>query len=313
MEVDGEDGRTQNQLRPLACSHNILYRAHGSASWSLRRLSSSNFFMCGNGSDILVTPKYLPPFMDRKLELKRTRTLRKQTGQIDNLLKSHLMRMRPWLNGKLEEEYEMILKRTLQSICLLTINPNTTTSIIIQVINDDGAVSFRILLEPHFIVPWLLSCAINAACVALVDAGIPTEHLAVAICCCVAKSGCVILDPTRLEEQIIIEFPLLIYYIHDTWCPFLNCVHSVLPEGSSSVQGEPIEHGIVTSVTNDIMSDGFIFHQLPLSTKNLIDGIMILNQMLVPEDNYFYSLERGRAASVRVVRVSQEELATALN
>ncbi|XP_012452447.1 exosome complex exonuclease RRP46 homolog isoform X1 [Gossypium raimondii] len=140
--------------------------------------------------------------MDRKLELKRTRTLRKQTGQIDNLLKSHLMRMRPWLNGKLEEEYEMILKRTLQSICLLTINPNTTTSIIIQVVNDDGA---------------LLSCAINAACVALVDAGIPTEHLAVAICCCVAKSGCVILDPTRLEEQIIIEFPLLIYYIHDTW------------------------------------------------------------------------------------------------
>ncbi|MBA0810604.1 hypothetical protein Gohar_002578, partial [Gossypium harknessii] len=144
MEVDGEDGRTQNQLRPLACSHNILYRAHGSAS----------------------DTKVLPPFMDRKLELKRTRTLRKQTGQIDNLLKSHLMRMRPWLNGnkealefkfhhvwvwfrysglpvrvqlviqcltrKLEEEYKMILKRTLQSICLLTINPNTTTSIIIQ-------------------------------------------------------------------------------------------------------------------------------------------------------------------------------------
>ncbi|MBA0722934.1 hypothetical protein Golax_003564 [Gossypium laxum] len=273
MEVEGEDGRTQNLLKPLACSHNILYRAHGSASWSLR---------------------------DRKLELKRTRTLRKQTGQIGNLLKSHLMRMRPWLNGnkealefkfhhvwvwfrysglpvrvqlviqcltrKLEEEYEMILKRKLQSICLLTINPNTTTSIIIQVINDDGAVSFRILLEPHFIVPWLLSCAINAACVALVDAGIPTEHLAVAVCCCVAKSGCVILDPTRLEEQIIIEFPLLIYYIHDTRC--------LLPEGSSSVQGEPIEHGIVTSVTNGIMSDGFIFHQLPLSTKNLIDGIM---------------------------------------
>ncbi|KAL1094667.1 hypothetical protein V6Z11_D06G107600 [Gossypium hirsutum] len=184
MEVDGEDGRTQNQLRPLACSHNILYRAHGSAR-------------------------------------------------------------------KLEEEYEMILKRTLQSICLLTINPNTTTSIIIQVIDDDGA---------------LLSCAINAACVALVDAGIPTEHLAVAICCCVAKSGC----------QKMKAFAYL---------AFLNCVHSVLPEGSSSVQGEPIEHGIVTSVTNGIMS----------------------------EDNYFYSLERGRAASVRVVRVSQEELATALN
>ncbi|TYH13032.1 hypothetical protein ES288_A06G112300v1 [Gossypium darwinii] len=236
MEVDGEDGRTQNQLRPLACSHNILYRAHGSASWSLR-----------------------------------TRTLRKQTGQIDNLLKSYLMRMRPWLNGNkealefkfhhvwvwfrysglpLEEAYEMILKRTLQSICHLTINPNTTTSIIIQVINDDSA---------------LLSCAINAACVALVDAGIPTKHVAVAICCCVAKSGC------KMKAFAYLAFP--------------NSVHSVLPERSSSMQGKPIEHGIVTSVTNGIMS----------------------------ADNYFYSLERGRAASVRVVRVSQEELATALN
>jgi hypothetical protein len=35
--------------------------------------------------------------------------------------------------GKLEMEYEMILKRTLQSICILPLNPNTTTSIIVQV------------------------------------------------------------------------------------------------------------------------------------------------------------------------------------
>lgn len=33
---------------------------------------------------------------------------------------------------------------------------------------------------------------------------------------------------------------------------FPNSVHSVLPEGS--VQGEPMEHGIVTSVTHGIMS-----------------------------------------------------------
>uniref|UniRef100_A0A2P2KW23 Uncharacterized protein MANES_01G107300 n=1 Tax=Rhizophora mucronata TaxID=61149 RepID=A0A2P2KW23_RHIMU len=34
MEMDREDGRTPNQLRPLACSRNVLHRAHGSASWS---------------------------------------------------------------------------------------------------------------------------------------------------------------------------------------------------------------------------------------------------------------------------------------
>ncbi|KAG4195115.1 hypothetical protein ERO13_A06G093501v2 [Gossypium hirsutum] len=189
MEVDGEDGRTQNQLRPLACSHNILYRAHGSASWSLR-----------------------------------TRTLRKQTGQIDNLLKSYLMRMRPWLNGNkeaLEFKFHHVwvwfrysglpvrvqlviqcLTKNTQSICLLTINPNTTF-IIIQVINDDK----------------LLSCAINAACVALVDAGIPTKHVAVAICCCVAKSG------RKMKAFAYLAFP--------------NSVHSVLPNDHQACKANP--------------------------------------------------------------------------
>ena len=35
--------------------------------------------------------------------------------------------------GKAEKEYEMILKKTVQSICVLSVHPNTTTSIIIQV------------------------------------------------------------------------------------------------------------------------------------------------------------------------------------
>lgn len=35
--------------------------------------------------------------------------------------------------GKLEKESEMILKKTLESICLRSIYPNTTTSVIIQV------------------------------------------------------------------------------------------------------------------------------------------------------------------------------------
>ncbi|KAK6236817.1 hypothetical protein QUC31_020616 [Theobroma cacao] len=221
MEVDREDGRTQNQLRPLACSRNVLHRAHGSASWY-------------QGDTKVLAAVYGPKAGARKNENPEKACIeviwKPKTGQ----------------TGKLEKEYEMILKRTLQSICILTVNPNTTTSIIIQVVNDDGA---------------LLPCAINAACVALVDAGIPMKHLAVAICCCVAKSGYVILDPTKLEEQKMKSFAYLV---------FPNSVHSVLPEGS--VQGEPMEHGIVTSVTHGIMS----------------------------VDDYFYCLERGCAASAKL-------------
>ncbi|TYH36002.1 hypothetical protein ES332_D13G234700v1 [Gossypium tomentosum] len=223
MEVDREDGRSQNQLRPLACSRNILHRAHGSASWS-------------QGDTKVLAAVYGPKAGTKKNENPEKACIeviwKPKTGQI----------------GKPEKEYEMILKRTLESVCILTVNPNTTTSIIVQVVNDDGA---------------LLPSAINAACMALVDAGIPMKHLAVAICCCVAKSGYVILDPTKLEEQKMKAFAYLV---------FPNSVHSVLPEGSLRVEGEPIENGIITSVTHGMMS----------------------------VDDYFYCLERGRAASVKL-------------
>ncbi|KAJ7965951.1 Exosome complex exonuclease RRP46-like [Quillaja saponaria] len=199
MEIDRIDGRTPNQLRPLACSQNILNRAHGSASWS-------------QGETKVLAAVYGPKAGTKKNENPEKACIeviwKQKTGQI----------------GKLEKEYEMILKRTLQSICILTINPNTTTSVIVQVVNDDGA---------------LLPCAINASCAALVDAGIALKHLAVAVCCCLAETGYVILDPTKLEEQ---------------------------------VKGEPMEHGIITSVTHGAM----------------------------PVDDYLHCLERGRSASEKM-------------
>ncbi|CAK7353218.1 unnamed protein product [Dovyalis caffra] len=223
MEIDRDHGRSPSQLRPLSCSRNVLHRAHGSASWS-------------QGETKVLAAVYGPKAGTKKNENPEKACIeviwKPKTGQI----------------GKLEREYEMILKRTLQSICILTLNPNTTTSIIVQVVNDDGA---------------LLVCAINAACAALVDAGIPMKHLAVAICCCLAESGYVILDPTKLEELKMRGFAYLV---------FPNSVLSVLPEGSSLVEGEPMENGIITSVTHGVMS----------------------------VEEYLKCLERGRAASAKL-------------
>ncbi|EFH45788.1 hypothetical protein ARALYDRAFT_491986 [Arabidopsis lyrata subsp. lyrata] len=42
---------------------------------------------------------------------------------------------------KVEREYETILKKTLQNICVLTVVTNTATSVIIQVVHDGGYVS----------------------------------------------------------------------------------------------------------------------------------------------------------------------------
>lgn len=92
--------------------------------------------------------------------------------------------------------------------------------------------------------PQLLPCAINAACGALVDAGISLKHLAVAICCCLAETGCVILDPTKQEEQKMKAFVYLV---------FPNSMLSVL-QVSAHTNDEPVEHGIITSVTHGAMS-----------------------------------------------------------
>ena len=46
----------------------------------------------------------------------------------------------------MEREYEMIVKRTLESICVLTINPNTTTSTIVQVIGLLHVHNFSVMI-----------------------------------------------------------------------------------------------------------------------------------------------------------------------
>lgn len=63
MEVDRADGRTPNQLRPLACSRGILNRAHGSANWSQGIHISSKYetsiHVCNKTNSLLCVSVYL--------------------------------------------------------------------------------------------------------------------------------------------------------------------------------------------------------------------------------------------------------------
>ncbi|QCE12292.1 exosome complex component RRP46 [Vigna unguiculata] len=226
MEIDRPDGRSPNQLRPLACSCSVLHRAHGSSSWA-------------QGETKVLAAVYGPKAGTKKNENPVKASIeviwKPKTGQI----------------GKVEKEYEMILKKTLESICIRTIYPNTTTSVIVQA-------SF-VLSTGNMLLP----CAINAACAALVDAGIPLKHLAVAICCSVTDSGSILLDPTKDEEEKLKALANLV---------FPNAIVSVLPDRSLQVGSEPMAHGIMTSVTQGAMS----------------------------ADDYLHCLERGRAASARL-------------
>ncbi|KAL6524080.1 exosome non-catalytic core subunit rrp46 [Orobanche minor] len=180
MASEREGGRRANQLRPIDCSRNVISRAHGSAS-------------CSHGETRVIAAVYGPKAGTKKNENPEKASIeviwKPKTGQ----------------SGKPEKEFEMILKRTLQNICLLNVHPNTTTSIIVQVVHDD-------------------------------DAGIPLKYLAVAISCCLTESGQIILDPSKIEEQKMKAFVYL---------AFPSTVQSVLPEGPTNGIITSLTHGVM--------------------------------------------------------------------
>ncbi|GJN22620.1 hypothetical protein PR202_gb10203 [Eleusine coracana subsp. coracana] len=207
VETGRADGRNPNQLRPFSCTRNPLNRAHGSARWS-------------QGDTVVLAAVYGPKPGTRKGENPEKASIevvwKPKTGQI----------------GRQEKEYEMTLKRTLQNICLLTVHPNTTTSIVLQVVNDDGSVSFH-----HIIAPLQLTSFVSAA---------------VAISCGVMENGAVILDTSKAEEQQQLK----------------SFAHLVFPNSCKSVVGlkepkqkdEQVERGLITSITHGVMSEDDYFN-----------------------------------------------------
>ncbi|KAH9304751.1 hypothetical protein KI387_009155, partial [Taxus chinensis] len=223
-ETSRPDGRSPNELRTLSSTRALLHRAHGSARWS-----QDNTIVLA----AVYGPKGAGPGKKENPEKATLEVIWKpKTGQA----------------GKAEKEYEVIVKRTLDYIFLSTLHPNTITSVTLQVVNDDGA---------------LLACAVNAACAALVDAGIPLRNIIAAVCCGVRDNGEVILDPTKLEEQKVQAHVCLIFPCRPL---------TVAPEGPPTVDSEPLECGIISSITR---------------------GAMMV-------DNYLDCLARGRAASLKL-------------
>ncbi|CAL4920186.1 unnamed protein product [Urochloa decumbens] len=204
------DGRNPNQLRPFSCTGNPLHRAHGSARWA-------------QGDTVVLAAVYGPKQGTRKGENPEKASIevvwKPKTGQI----------------GRQEKEYEMTLKRTLQSICMLNVHPNTTTSVVLQVVGDDGS---------------LLPCAINASCAALTLVGFPLKHLAVAIGCGVMRNGSVILDTTTAEEQELKSFAHLV---------FPHSRKAVGPKEAKQ-KDEEFERGLITSITHGVMSEDDYFN-----------------------------------------------------
>eukprot|EP00002_Diphylleia_rotans_P019625 TRINITY_DN3792_c0_g1_i2.p1 TRINITY_DN3792_c0_g1~~TRINITY_DN3792_c0_g1_i2.p1 ORF type:complete len:157 (+),score=42.01 TRINITY_DN3792_c0_g1_i2:329-799(+) len=83
-----------------------------------------------------------------------------------------------------ETEMSLVLRKSLESIILCSLHPRTSIQVTVQVLNDDGST---------------LAAALNASCLALLDAGISMKSV-VAGCSLVVSGARIVADPTLAEE-----------------------------------------------------------------------------------------------------------------
>ncbi|NXL54978.1 EXOS5 protein, partial [Podilymbus podiceps] len=97
-----------------------------------------------------------------------------------------LLRPKVGLPGVLERSREQLLRQTCEAVLLGVLHPRTAITLVLQVLNDAGS---------------LLSCCLNAACMGLLDAGLPLASLFCGVTCALDPNGAIGLDPTSRQEQ----------------------------------------------------------------------------------------------------------------
>ncbi|NXC23321.1 EXOS5 protein, partial [Corythaeola cristata] len=97
-----------------------------------------------------------------------------------------LLRPKVGLPGVAERSREQLLRRSCEAVVLGALHPRTAITVVLQVLSDGGS---------------LLSCCLNAACLALLDAGLPLATLFCGVTCALGAAGAIVLDPTRRQEQ----------------------------------------------------------------------------------------------------------------
>uniref|UniRef100_A0A8C4PIU5 Exosome component 5 n=1 Tax=Equus asinus TaxID=9793 RepID=A0A8C4PIU5_EQUAS len=91
-----------------------------------------------------------------------------------------------FLQGVAEKSREWLIRNTCEAVVLGTLHPRTSITVVLQVISDAGS---------------LLACCLNAACMALVDAGVPMRALFCGVTCALDSDGTLMLDPTAKQEK----------------------------------------------------------------------------------------------------------------
>jgi len=157
-----EDGRSPTQIRDLAIEVGIQERADGSCKFT-------------QGNTVVLASVRGPGDVSASKE-KYDRTTIEVIWRAKSGVASSIKHRRK----------EQLLRHILEILSVKELHPRSTIQLVLQEIHDDGA---------------LLACAVNAACVALMDAGISMRHCAAAVELVVNKDGGLLLDPLLAEEK----------------------------------------------------------------------------------------------------------------
>ncbi|EFA75059.1 hypothetical protein PPL_11677 [Heterostelium album PN500] len=155
------DKRNNNQIRSIESELALLNKADGSAKFSLDNSS----VLAAIYGPVEVNP--------RKEKISKATVEVVFTPDSGN-------------QNYQTKEQESLIRNAIESVIMTMLHPRTLISIIIQVYSTDGSI---------------VSCSINAACLALLDAGIELNSLIASISLSFNSDGQIYLDPTMKEEN----------------------------------------------------------------------------------------------------------------
>uniref|UniRef100_A0A8C5MV71 Exosome complex component RRP46 n=1 Tax=Leptobrachium leishanense TaxID=445787 RepID=A0A8C5MV71_9ANUR len=153
--------RRMEALREIGCEQSLLSRPDGSAN-----------FLQGDTS--VLAGVYGPA------EIKVSKELHdKATIEV-------ILRPKVGLPAIQEKSQELLIRETCESAIMGALHPRSSITIVLQIVSDAGS---------------LLACCLNAACTALMDAGLPLRYLFCGVTCVLDTDGHLTLDPSSKQQK----------------------------------------------------------------------------------------------------------------
>ncbi|CAH2244832.1 exosome complex component RRP46 [Pararge aegeria] len=161
------------KLKPLKCELNFLSKSDGSAILS-------------QGDTVVLASVNGP------LDIKTTsQNIEKATLEVLFCSKEG----KPSVADRFKEN---VIRNTCETAILGCLYPRTGITLTIQELENYGG---------------LLTCAVNCACLALINSGVGMRHVVAAVSCAVNEVGDLVLEPTQQEAE---SARALLYFVFDS-------------------------------------------------------------------------------------------------